>query len=147
MFFLDFIYFIIVSHNRSMENISKDIMIYIHYLRRKVPSIVFIYLGVILVHWVSSHLYPQMCCGNTLWGIIMSPFMTVTPHCEALRWTIHFTGEKIRNAWFWLAGYLVSYIGVKISPLFLSEKYYLSNQRNDNNIEHSPKRKSVRTNE
>ena len=58
MFFLDFIYFIIVSHNRSMEDISKDIIIYIHYLRRKVPSIVFIYLGVILVHWVSSHLYP-----------------------------------------------------------------------------------------
>ena len=73
--------------------------------------------------------------------------MTVTPHCEALRWTIHFTGEKIRNAWFWLAGYLVSYIGIKISPLLLSEKYYLSNQHNDNNIEHSPKRKSVRTND
>ena len=125
-----------------MENINKEIQIYIHYLRRTVPSIVFIYLGVIFVHWISSHLYPQMCCGNTLWGIVMSPFMVVTPHCEALRWTIHFTGDKIRNAWFWLAGYLVSYIGVKISPLFLNDKYYLNSYN-----EHSSKRKNGETND
>jgi hypothetical protein len=83
-----------------------------------------------------------MCCGNTLWGIVMSPFMVVTPHCEALRWTIHFTGDKIRNAWFWLAGYLVSYIGVKISPLFLNDKYYLNSYN-----EHSSKRKNGETND
>lgn len=139
--FLDFIYFIIVSHNRSMENITKEIQICIHYFRRTVPNIVFIYLGVILVHWISSHLYPQMCCGNTLWGIVMSPFMIVTPHCEALRWSIQFTGDKIRNAWFWLAGYLVSYIGTKISPLFLNNKYNLSTH-NEDNTEHSSKRKN-----
>ena len=145
MFFL--ILFHCINHihnnwNRNMENINKEIQIYIHCLRRTVPSIVFIYLGVIFVHWISSHLYPQMCCGNTLWGIVMSPFMVVTPHCEALRWTIHFTGDKIRNAWFWLAGYLVSYIGVKISPLFLNDKYYLNSYN-----EHSSKRKNGETND
>lgn len=144
MFFFNLFHCINHIHNNwnsNMENINKEIQISIHYLRRTVPSIVFIYLGVIFVHWISSHLYPQMCCGNTLWGIIMSPFMVVTPHCEALRWTMQFTGDKIRNAWFWLAGYLVSYIGVKIPPLFLNDKYYLNTQYNEDNSEYSPKRK------
>jgi len=46
----------------------------------------------------------------------MTPFMIVTPHCEALRWILHYTGEQIRNVWLWLGGYLVWYMGNKITP-------------------------------
>ena len=144
MFFFNLFHCINHIHNNwnsNMENITKDIFAYIHYIRRVVPNIVFIYLGVIITHWIASHLYPQLCCGNTFWGFITSPFMILAPHCEALRWIIQFTGDKIRNAWFWLAGYLVSYIGVKISPLFLNDKYYLNTQYNEDNSEYSPKRK------
>ena len=42
--------------------------------------------------------------------------MIVTPHCEALRWILHYTGEQIRNVWLWLGGYLVWYMGNKITP-------------------------------
>jgi hypothetical protein len=134
-----------------VENFGKlkeHTFIYIGYIKRTIPNIVFVYLAVIIIHWISSHLYPKLCCGNTVWGLIMSPFMIVTPHCEGLRWVIQFTGEKIRNAWFWLAGYLVSYIGMKISPLFLNNKYYTPTNNSEEHLDNiSPKRKSVRTND
>ena len=42
--------------------------------------------------------------------------MVVTPHCEGLRWVIHYTGDQIRNTWIWLGGYLVWYFGNQITP-------------------------------
>ena len=42
--------------------------------------------------------------------------MVVTPHCEGLRWIIHYTGDQIRNSWIWLGGYLVWYFGNQITP-------------------------------
>lgn len=132
----------------NFEKMKEHTFIYIGYVKRAIPNIVFVYLGVIIIHWISSHLYPRLCCGYTFWGLIMSPFMIVTPHCEGLRWVIQFTGEKIRNAWFWLAGYLVSYIGMKISPLFLNNKYYTPTNNSEEHLDNiSPKRKSVRTND
>ena len=56
MFFFNLFHCINHIHNNwnsNMENINKEIQISIHYLRRTVPSIVFIYLGVIFVHWIS----------------------------------------------------------------------------------------------
>ena len=57
----------------------------------------------------------------------------------------HFFSRFFRLVVFWLAGYLVSYIGVKISPLFLNDKYHLNSYNED--YEHSSKRKNCRTND
>jgi hypothetical protein len=46
----------------------------------------------------------------------MTPFMVVTPHCEALRWVMHYTGEQIRNVWLWIGSYLVYYITSTVTP-------------------------------
>jgi hypothetical protein len=85
-------------------------------VKGNVPAIILVYFSVVFVHFISSNIYPSFCCPFTFWGFIMSPFMVVTPHCEALRWVIHYTGEQIRNYWIWLGGYLVWYFGNQITP-------------------------------
>lgn len=95
-------------------------------VKGNVPAIILVYFSVVFVHFISSNIYPSLCCPWTFWGFIMSPFMVVTPHCEGLRWIIHYTGDQIRNSWIWLGGYLVWYFGNQITP-------YINTFRTNNN--------------
>lgn len=72
-----------------------------------VPRIVVCYGICIISHYVASHLYVRVCCPNTVVGFMMSPFMTVSPHCQALRWTIYHGGDSIVAMWMVLGSYLV----------------------------------------
>ena len=102
--------------NSYFDNMRNTFTSFYDRIRDNVPAVILVYFGVVFVHFVCSNIYPSMCCPWTIWGFIMSPFMTVTPHCEGLRWVIHYTGEQIRNAWVWLGGYLVWYFGNQITP-------------------------------
>ena len=95
---------------------------YFQRIRENIPTVVSVYFGIVLTHYVCSNIYPLWCCKLTFFGFIMTPFMIVTPHCEALRWIIHYTGEQIRNVWLWIGGYLVYYVTSTITP-------YLTNFR------------------
>jgi hypothetical protein len=68
-----------------------------------------IYMLFIIVHYISSNLYPYICCPLTITGFIMSPFMVMSPYCEGLRWIIYNSGLQIRNMWIWVAGYLIHF--------------------------------------
>ena len=60
--------------------------------------------------------------------------MVVTPHCEGLRWIVHYTGEQIRNVWIWLGGYLVWYVGNQITPFINTFRTNIySNNNNEQN--------------
>ena len=102
---------------------------------RNIPSVIFVYFGVTLVHFISSNIYPSLCCSFTVWGFIMTPFMAVTPHCEGLRWLIHYTGEQIRNAWIWLGGYLIWYVTSYITPFITTFRTNTSNRNSQDNAE------------
>jgi hypothetical protein len=69
-----------------------------------------IYLLWILLHYVASHLYVNLCVPKTLIGFVMSPFMTATPHCQGLRWIIYNTANMINNMWIILGTWLCSTI-------------------------------------
>lgn len=71
---------------------------------------VLIYGSFIMSHYIAANLYPRMCTPITFVGFIMSPFMVITPHCEALRWIIGYTGSQMRNMWFWMGGYLILFV-------------------------------------
>ena len=58
-----------------------------------------IYLLWILLHYVASHLYVKLCVPSTIFGFIMSPFMTATPHCQGLRWIVDNAANMINNMW------------------------------------------------
>lgn len=105
-------------------------------VKGNVPAIILVYFSVVFVHFISSNIYPSLCCPWTFWGFIMSPFMVVTPHCEGLRWVIHYTGDQIRNTWIWLGGYLVWYFGNQITP-------YINTFRTNNVIHTVPNNNDV----
>jgi hypothetical protein len=58
-----------------------------------------IYLFWITLHWLSSILYVKYCTVNTLYGFLMTPFMTTMHHCVAIRWTIYHSGQMIQVMW------------------------------------------------
>ena len=58
-----------------------------------------IYLIWVILHYSASHLYIQFCVPNTIIGFLMSPFMTATPHCQALRWIVFNGANMINNMW------------------------------------------------
>ena len=69
-------------------------------------SIYGIYIVWIFLHYVSSHLYTNYCVPNTIYGIIISPILTTTPHCQGLRWIIYNGGNQINNMWITLGSWL-----------------------------------------
>jgi len=102
---------------RTVKNWYNNTIIY-------VPTILLVYMGISGLHFASSNLYPYLCTPITFIGILMTPFMIVTPHCLALRWIVEWSGNQISSAWFWLGGYLVYYIGKYVTP-------YIQTKQND----------------
>lgn len=58
-----------------------------------------IYILWILLHYIASHLYIQFCVPLTIRGFLMAPFLTPTPHCQALRWAIYTGANAINSMW------------------------------------------------
>ena len=90
-------------NNSSMEIINDSLL-------KKIPSknitfitelwnIVKIYLFWIVVHFVSSNLYSHLCTNMSLWGLLSSPFLVVSPHCKALFWLTNNSITNITNMW------------------------------------------------
>ena len=65
-----------------------------------------IYLFWIVAHFIASHLYVTWCVPFTVSGFVLSPFMTATPHCQALRWAINQGGQNISVMWLLLGSWL-----------------------------------------
>ena len=69
-----------------------------------------IYLLWIFLHFIASHLYTTFCVPNSLYGLMMSPFMTPTPHCQGLRWVVYNGANVINNMWVILGTWICSNI-------------------------------------
>jgi len=77
--------------NYSCKFLYKTIKIFI-----KISGI---YILWILLHFFASYLYTKLCVPNTLIGLLISPFLTSTPHCQGLRWIIYNGANIINNMW------------------------------------------------
>lgn len=115
----------------SMKNFLNESVNILTTIFGYVPHFIVIYLGLGIVHYVSSNLYPVLCTPLTLSGFIMTPFIVVTPHCQGLRWIIHYTGDQIRNTWVWVGSYLVYYITQYITPYFVKT---VTNEKHDDHV-------------
>lgn len=67
-----------------------------------------IYIVWILLHYIASHLYTNLCVPNTIYGFVMSPFMVTAPHCQGLRWIVYNGSNIITNMWVILGTWLCS---------------------------------------
>ena len=67
-----------------------------------------IYLVWIFLHYIASHLYVRLCVPSTIFGFLLSPFMTATPHCQGLRWIVYNAANIINNMWVILGTWIMS---------------------------------------
>jgi hypothetical protein len=58
-----------------------------------------IYIVWIGLHFIASHLYIKFCVPFDVYGFLISPFLTATPHCQGLRWIISNGANIINNMW------------------------------------------------
>ena len=68
----------------------------------------FMYGVCIVSHYMSSHLYTNYCVEASFTGFLLSPLMTMSPHCQALRWVIYNGGYSINMMWFIIGNWLLS---------------------------------------
>ncbi len=69
----------------------------------------FFYVIVCISHHISSILYVKMCTPATLWGILTSPFMVMTPQCSALSWIVHNSRGHIMKMWIIFGNFGISF--------------------------------------
>jgi hypothetical protein len=65
-------------------------------------------IGFITAHYVSAHLYVWWCVPSGVKGYVMSPFLTLSPHCQFLRWVTYNGGVCINACWVLLGSWLIS---------------------------------------
>jgi hypothetical protein len=68
----------------------------------------FMYGVCIISHYISSHMYTNYCVEGSITGFLLSPLMTMSPHCQALRWVIYNGGYSINMMWFILGNWLLT---------------------------------------
>ena len=71
-----------------------------------------IYLCWILVHMISVNMYCHFCAHISLYGLFMSPFVTVAPHCVALRWLTTNSINSISHMWTVIGAWLITKIPI-----------------------------------
>jgi hypothetical protein len=65
-------------------------------------KMILIYFTCIIAHYTAAHLYTYYCVHSSFVGFLLSPFMTMSPHCQAFRWVIYNGGHNINMMWFLL---------------------------------------------
>jgi hypothetical protein len=78
------------------------------FIQHPAVKIILAYVVCILAHFFASHLYVRYCVPSTFVGLLLSPFMTLTPHCQAFRWVIFHGGNTINLMWFMVANWVVN---------------------------------------
>jgi hypothetical protein len=63
------------------------------------------------VHYLSAHAYTVYCVPFSLLGFTMSPLITATPHCRALRWCLNNGVSAIDNMWLTLGTWVIGRLG------------------------------------
>ena len=73
-------------------------------------KLVTIYFLWCILHYFASHIYVEIYVPANLYGFMISPFLTLSPHCQALRWIIHNSAHFINNSWILIGAWGCSYL-------------------------------------
>ena len=58
-----------------------------------------LYLLWVLLHYASAHAYIYFCAPQNLVGLLRSPFMVITPQCQAIDWVQVNSRNIVKNMW------------------------------------------------
>ena len=91
--------------------ISKQIIILIN---NPIFRMMLLYILCAIGHYAAAHLYIYYCVQSTFLGFLLSPFLTLAPHCQAFRWIIYNGGYSINVMWFLLGNWLINKFKIHI---------------------------------
>jgi len=99
----DIVYGLKKTHMKQLlcafKNILGNIFAFIYDTFKLLLNVSKFYLCWIIIHYIASHLYIKLCAPLTIYGFIISPFLTLTPHCQAIRWVLYNGAGVINNMW------------------------------------------------
>ena len=67
-----------------------------------------IYIIYCILHYIIPHVYTYFCVPVTIFGFLISPFMSQSPHCIALRWALNAVCDNIKTMFVLIAAWLAS---------------------------------------
>lgn len=67
---------------------------------------VWLFLAATILHYIAANAYARWCTPSTLVGFLVSPFMTITPICSTLRWSIAIFGDYMTSIWIMVFAYI-----------------------------------------
>ena len=68
-------------------------------LLNQIKPLILFYSGWIALHYICAHLYIYYCAPTNWYGIFISPFLSITPHCNVFRWVIYEAGNVLYGMW------------------------------------------------
>jgi hypothetical protein len=77
-------------------------------INNSIFRIIILYITCIIAHYLAAHLYVYYCVESTFIGFLLSPFMTLAPHCQAFRWIIYNGGYSINAMWVLLGNWFIN---------------------------------------
>lgn len=93
----------------SLNNNKQEIALYSNGgVMKEIWTVGGIYFIWITLHFTATHLYSYICAHPTFLGFLSAPFVTSTPICSALRWTINTGADTITAMWGILGTWLMS---------------------------------------
>ena len=84
------------------------------FLNNETLKIVIGYALCIAAHFGAAHFYARYCTEPSIIGFVTSPFMTMSPQCQAARWIIYNAAYSINIMWVLTAKWLI----FKIANIF-----------------------------
>ena len=77
------------------------------FLSNETFKIVIGYALCIAAHFGAAHFYARYCTEPSIIGFVTSPFMTMSPQCQAGRWIIYNAAYSINIMWVLTAKWLI----------------------------------------
>jgi hypothetical protein len=112
---------------------NKNFQIFLSYTYKSftiIINITGVYIMWMILHYLSTHIYTELCVPKTITGFFISPFLTTMPHCQCLRWVVYNGGNVINHMWVVIGTWLFSYIMIftkEIPNLLLHKSCDFSN--------------------
>ncbi|ARF10096.1 hypothetical protein Indivirus_14_3 [Indivirus ILV1] len=110
---------LIKDNNMIMNMIMNMINIIIY--NKKIVIFIMTYILWILINFISSNLYTIYCVDNSLYGLLFSPIMTISPHCKLFRWSIYTSGNVIENIVYISIAYISSVLIYTLNNVYVPQ--------------------------
>jgi len=95
-----------VLYTSKMDDMIYTLSEYSQYIFKNMLSLLYkpvgFYLLCISLHYLTVHIYMNMCVPLTIFGFIGSPFIMLNPICSGLEWITHNSLIIISNTWMWV---------------------------------------------